>query len=650
MQTDGELIRQARRLFEGGDFAGAERAYRELSEQLPETQRSGALLIVGACQQAQGRHDQAIETIERAVEMDDSSAESWYQLGRARRQAGDENGAFEALEQAITIDPNHASARVERGRQALAKSDGESAESHFRSALRADPDCVPALVAMAERMVEGGQLDRAQEMAARAVQLQPANVSGQLVMAQVFRHRGHPDFAERCLDNALATVPGSAQLHAARARLLLERGRVEEALAAAVEARRHGGGVAGLALVEAQAFRQLGRSAEARRRLEALAGERELDAASLMLLAELQLETGDTAAARETIGQLELASPSAATLMRAQLSEAEGDREGAAGLAAGLHDDPDPQVRQHARLMSGRLSLEGGDPEACVAALEPIASGVESEPLVHWMLARSLDQLGRHERAEGHIHWAGWRSSGLVTAHQRDLPESLYHELESLDTGGWDVQLPEDGRPRPVFLLGWPGSGRDQILAALAEHGNLPVLSRENASRRREALDLPARPEKLAPLDEDQIRLTRRRYLRGGGVDGGQVFESMWLPFAALPAIARYFPGCTVIVLDADARDLELDWRLSGLRGVDTLRTMWERERAALERFKAILPLDFLVVSRADIERDAGAVAARLAERLDAIEGPVLAAAIERHIQSLRPVGHWKHYPGLFDR
>lgn len=649
MQTDAELIRQARGLFEKGDFAGAEKAYRGLLEVLPEAKHVELELIIGACLQAQGRQDDALETIKRAVEMDTTRAESWFQLGRTQRQRGDEKQATWALQKAITLDPNHALARVERGRQCLAAGDAEGADQHFRTALRADPNCVPALVAQAERHFEAGRLDKAQEMAAQAVQFQPGSVPAQVLMARIFRHRGHPDFAERCLDNALGIVPESGDLHAAKAQLLFEHGRLEECLDAIGRAGRLGAYDGRLFRLEFQSVQRLGRSTDARYMLEKLARSQPLDAADTLALAELRLETGDSAAATELLDQLDGSWPAAGQLIRARLAERDGDLDRASELAAALHDDEDAHVRNQARLASARLALSNDDAEGCIAALEPMAMSGTAEPKVHWMLARAFDKLGRYEEAGKHLPDAGFFLPGIIRERDREMPEALYRAVEALDTAGWESEAPGDGRPRPVFVLGWPGSGRENLVNALAECGQLTLLGPESGQRRREALGFPARLEPLAKADEAQRRLVRKRYLREAGSDTSLALETMWLPAAALPALARYLPGSTVILADAELRDLELEWRLAGFDGIEMLRSLWQREQAALETLMARLPLDFELVSRGDLEKDPAGVAAQLGECLGLANVKGLASALERSVRVMRPSGHWKHYRQLFE-
>jgi tetratricopeptide (TPR) repeat protein len=651
MQTDGELIRQARGFFESGDFSNAEQAYRALFEQLPEAARPDVLVVISACQRAQGRTEDGLATLRQAVELDDQRAESWFQLGCAQREAGDEATAAESFDRAIELNPNHALARLERGRQAMAAGDMQAAEAAFRVAVKADPDSVPALVALADVRLSEGKQDEARELASKAVQLNPDNKDAQIVMARVFQALGHLDFAEQCLNNALEREPRSAALHRAMAQVKLARGRSEEALESVAEARRQGSEDSRLLALEAQALKQLGQVQEARSRLEALAKAGGMNPRQQLDLAELRLAARDFEGARELAGSIQSQWPAAARLIEAQLAEAGGDRAAAAEMAAELHQEADPYLQRQARLTSARLALAEGDMEACIAAVEPLAADErQSDPFVRWMLARALDRVGRHKEARKHLASTGWRTPPQVRARKTDLPDALFDAVENLSVGDWPRQAPDDRREQPVFLLGWSGSGREALLAALAEQPGLKLLSLEETERRREAINWPAMPHNLQGMDDDQVRSARRRYFRGLESDDGVVVEPMWLPLAALPGLARYFPGATVILADADLKDLELHWRLQGFSGLDTLRHLWRREQAVLDHLLEELPLDVLIYSRGDLERDPEGTASELARPLGLNDPAPLAASLAGRMSAYRPVGHWRHYADLFDQ
>src|SRR5690625_949591 len=122
MSTDpnhGQLIRTARSLFEKGEFAEAEKVWTQVRDSLADTKnrKLDAELIIAACQEGQGHHDQALQTMRNAVARDKNRADSWFHLGRLERRAGNAKAAANALGRAVELNPNHALARVELGRQ-----------------------------------------------------------------------------------------------------------------------------------------------------------------------------------------------------------------------------------------------------------------------------------------------------------------------------------------------------------------------------------------------------------------------------------------------------------------------------------------------------------------------------------------------------
>lgn len=661
MSTDsnsGQLIRTARRLFEKGEFAEAEKAWTQVRDRLADTKgrQLDAELIIAACQEGQGHFDQALQTMRNAVARDKNRADSWFQLGRLQRRVGDTKAAADALGQAITLNPNHALARVELGRQALAAGNSDGAERHFLTALRADPDCVPALISLASSLLdnkassgEKESLEQAHKHAARAVQLRPQNPEAQLVMARVFERLGNPDFAQRCLENALGTAPGHIGLNRACARLLVSRGQPGRALEVIDRARRRGIDDGQLVLLEARIFQQLSQSAQARDRYEhVFANHRDhMDARDLLALAELRLNHRDLQAAAQLVEPLENAWPSAGKLIHAQLIEPQDKLEEAALLASDLHNDPDEYIQRQARVLSAHLALRRSQPAAAVAALQPLQQAGRLSPFMHWLLARAHEETGQHKIAADHLRQAGWRTSTHILELEKTLNDTLYEQLAAFEFSHWPTQPPDDGYPQPLFLLGWPGSGRDQLLEAISGAAAGVVMERSDALRRREALAVSSTLEELDALEDSQIKQARKLYFRAGTLSR-RALEPLWLPFAALPAIARYFPGAPVIIVDTEEHDAELNWRFDGLRSLEEMRALWQREQGVLEHLLDVLPLDFEVLSLADLHSDPDAAAQQIGRALGLKDVDGWSGHIQRQLSRIRPAGHWKNYASLF--
>lgn len=647
MQTDADLIATARRLFEARDIERAEAAYREAADADPD--RIELRIMIAACRDLQGDAEGAMALLEDATRRWPYDPEPWFHLGRIHHAAGRRPEAKEALGRAKTLDPNHAHVRVESGRLQLEEDDVAGAEQAFRAALRADPDCVPALSMLAGLLLDRGQLDEAGKLASRAVRRKPEDVNAQLVMSRVFRQQGHLDFAERCLRNGLEVAPDSGVLLATLAALLQERGRDEAAREFLERARENGYDEHRLALAEAASLHQAGRTPEARARLERMAERDRLDARGRLLLAELRLGAGDVAGCRELLPELSGQWSEAAALVEALIAEHQGAPEDAAYRARALHDAEHGHVRRQARLLSARAAAAAGDVATCREALEPLMRAGDSDPTLAWLMADCLDRAGEYAEAADHLGRAAVRSSTMFAAAEPMLSDEIRDGLSRLDTTAWPDSPIGDGRPNPVFVLGWPGAGREALIAALDAHPDAAVMDPNRIGRRAEILDWPSRPDWLESLDESRIRLIRKRFFRAAGTRSPHPVEPMWLLATALPTLARVFPAARVIAVEADERDLVLAWRFLGHDRIEAMRAAWRRDRDLFDQLREQLPLAWIAIERGVLIDDPVAAVSGLYARLGLAEAPVPVDLLAAKLRGLRSDGHWRHYAELVE-
>lgn len=642
MQTDQQLIAGAGKRLEAGDFAGAEKLCRDsLSRQGEDAQ---ALMILGLSRFMQGDREEAIARLRRATELDESSDQAWFHLGRVLLAGGDHDAAEQALGQCLSRNPNHPLARVESGRAAQMRGDVESARAAFRTALRADENCVPAMAALASLLLDEGDDQGAYRQAAAAVKLAPDNVAAQLVMSQVFRRQGHIDFAEQCLQNVLEKVPDDPRLHMALAELLQSAGRDREAVTHLNNARRAGYDGDEVDLMMARSLSRSGQPGPARRVLEEVGNRRELTAGELQLLSELRLAGGDHGGVRELLEELERSHRSGGQLIRALLAEAEGRPEEAAGLARDLHEVEDSRIQRQARMLSARIGLANGDTAAAASVLQPLESYAERDSVVACMLANIHDQEGDYPKASRFLPHAGWREASIGG---ESAMGELHDELLAARSLPWEEETIDDGRPEPVFVLGWPGSGRTALLTALGSHPDIGMMSASESARRYRALEPFGPLANLASLDSARVRLIRRRYFRAAEANGDQLVEPQWFGAAGLPALARFFPGARVIVPAADVRDLEVSWRFTGYRRIGQLLEQWRRDHALLDHLRTFLPLRFIDAQRSELISDPVGVFGRILNELglSAADEPI--AVIDREMNHQYPVGHWRHYAAV---
>jgi tetratricopeptide (TPR) repeat protein len=105
---------------------------------------------------AQGRAEEALERLERALEVDPDSAVAMAETARVLEQLGRTDEAIAFLDRAHALDPSNASTWARRGRLLAARGDDNDAIASFRQALDLDARHVGARVEMALALARGG--------------------------------------------------------------------------------------------------------------------------------------------------------------------------------------------------------------------------------------------------------------------------------------------------------------------------------------------------------------------------------------------------------------------------------------------------------------------------------------------------------------
>ncbi len=220
----------------------------------------GAHVGLGTLAQNAGRHREAIEHFERALEARPDYVVAHYNLGVSRESIGDAEGAAAEYRQVIALDPGHAQAHNNLGVLAARAGDPRGAVAHFEAAVRADPADPRALNNLGNALRGLGDLDRAAASIQRSLEIAPGFAAARLNLALIAWARAtSPDpgardgatavrLAERALVGSRVADP---RLLDALAAAYAEAGRFEDAVAAASRAvRATPGGPAGSAARE----------------------------------------------------------------------------------------------------------------------------------------------------------------------------------------------------------------------------------------------------------------------------------------------------------------------------------------------------------------------------------------------------------------
>jgi tetratricopeptide (TPR) repeat protein len=248
---------------QGGRLAQAEALYRETLASQPD--HADALHLLGVLASQVGRHDVAVDLIDRAIARDRTNpryhsnrglalaslqrfaeaigsydralslrpgdAEVLYNRGNAFLALGRPLDAIEAYDRALLARPDHAEALCNRGAALAGLGLNDEALANYDRVLARRPDHAEALSNRGNSLKALGRFDDALTSYDRALAMRP-NDSQALFNRGVTLHelkRFEPALAS--YDRALAVRPGHAEALSNRGSVLRELGRLADALA-----------------------------------------------------------------------------------------------------------------------------------------------------------------------------------------------------------------------------------------------------------------------------------------------------------------------------------------------------------------------------------------------------------------------------------
>ncbi len=681
MQSTSTLLNSIRQHFLSGRFKEATEACLQGLAESPDDAELHFLLAL--CDEKQGNPDDAIARLERVARDDRQHADARFALGRLLAGRGQADTARAYLNECLELDPSHAPARTIRARLDYVEGRLPEAVSGLKTALRGDEDHVPALVSLAEILLEQGDVEAANKHASHALEVSPESAAAQMAMARVFLARGHFSFAERCLVNAADYDPGNPAVYLLRGEVLQRLGKHLEAVEQFDKAQQLGLNDRAVARGLAASLARSGRLQDAREvfaQLDPTAADRDL----VLDLADLHAADGDAAALNELAERDGDLSSELRTWLKALAGECSDDVDGALEIATGLFQSEDLDLQVRSRLLSARLNLRNGSAQPIADALTPLVEDGRLTPPVHWEMARLLRAAGLHDLAERNLrHVAGrkdvdednrsrtqsMRLDVLDRAGRYEEASSLFQEaawqppyvgepdylavdsedeqaLASLVQYDWPKQGADDSlTEQPLFIAGWPCSGRDLLIAALSLSDALDVMALSDWSQRRLHLALPLNVEGFGRADPSRLHLSRRRYARYFS-DRGRPVESASVQPLDLAQIARLFPGATVINPVAEENYLAMQWRLVGYRQVPTMLKAWRHDAQLLARLREVLPVQIVDLSLDDLLADTDETLSDLCRTLGLSYHRGMSEAVDRLAddRGYRPPQHWKHY------
>ena len=192
-----------------GDLAAARRGYEAVLRQSP--QQPDALHLLGVVADQEGRPEEAIDLISRAIAISPQAAAFHGNLGNALLACGREADAEAAYRRAVAIDPQYADGHVNLGNLQRRRGDSDAALRHYRDALRVAPRNLAAHLAIGGLLALQRQPESALPHLAIVVRKNPGSAAGRDALGVALSQLGRHSEAAMQHRKAIALAPRDAR-------------------------------------------------------------------------------------------------------------------------------------------------------------------------------------------------------------------------------------------------------------------------------------------------------------------------------------------------------------------------------------------------------------------------------------------------------
>jgi Flp pilus assembly protein TadD len=213
--------------FQNGRFDDAEKLALLITAQFPKHQFSWKVL--GAVFRQTGRKSDAINAIQKAVQLSPTDTEAHNNLGNMLREQGRFVEAHHSCQKALALKPNFAEAHNNLGVILQEQGILDEAEQSYRQALALQPDFAEACSNLGGTLRQLGRLEEAEVICRQTVALEPGFALAHSDLGIILRELGRLEEAELSYRQAIMLQPDFAEAHNSLGGTLRELGRLEEA-------------------------------------------------------------------------------------------------------------------------------------------------------------------------------------------------------------------------------------------------------------------------------------------------------------------------------------------------------------------------------------------------------------------------------------
>jgi tetratricopeptide (TPR) repeat protein len=545
-----------------------------------------------------GRFGDAAELYRRVLEAEPQQPDALHLLGLAMARLGDPDEALELVAQAVAVAPAHPGYRFSHGNLLIGAKRWAEARAALELAVAGAPGDLAAKSALAVTLIELGESEAAERLLREVLAAEPKFVAAHDNLAALLLKREDAVGAEASARRSLELAPGVPQALNNLASALHKQGRYEEAEPLLLDAIRQRPdfveAMYNLGLVRARRHNNVGADIALRNALklapddvriitthaevtgdlslldESLALAQRAHAldpdapAVLWALANAWRLHGDYQEAERLMRRTIERAPRAAYIAnlghllweRGKLDQARELLERTLAL------DPNAAGARMTLAQCGRVT-SADDPNllAAIAQLERPGLGDEDRMSLEYAVAKSLDDLGRHEESFVHYRTANEIKKQKVPRYEHDSDRLFENACRTAFTPEAVRKAAAHGSQSevPVFVVGLPRSGTtltEQIIAAHpAAHGCGELLKLREIEARITADAInrgrPEHPGAVLDLAPDRIAGYARMYLdlvRGlAGEPAQRIVDKMPLNLRYLGLIAVLFPRAHVV-------------------------------------------------------------------------------------------------------
>ncbi len=159
-----------------------------------------ARLHLGRTYYEHNRHLKAKGQFEAVLEKDPDYPWLHYHLSMLHSNLGDVQGAIRELEKELELHPAHAQARLELGEWLVKTGRYESALTHLSGLKPEEVNPVDLNYAVAKAHRGLGNPERALEAAGKCVEMDPEFTDGHYLLGQLYRETGKPELARQAME------------------------------------------------------------------------------------------------------------------------------------------------------------------------------------------------------------------------------------------------------------------------------------------------------------------------------------------------------------------------------------------------------------------------------------------------------------------